>query len=120
PEAPVNGVYPYDHFRPYLFSKDLRFSFGSVKGRAREKWQQELAAMPIDEQVQEIKDRGFAAIYLNRDGFPDRGAAFEARLFQLGYTTPPIINESGDLACILLRRRENVPNTRVGPEAAKS
>src|SRR5207249_2171272 len=28
----------YDHFRPYLFSRHLRFSFGAVKGRARDDW----------------------------------------------------------------------------------
>ena len=39
PEAPVLGLLPYDHFRPYLYSKTLRFSFGSVKGRDRDKWQ---------------------------------------------------------------------------------
>jgi hypothetical protein len=40
PEVPAPGVPPYDHFRPYLFSKQLRFSFGSMKGRPREQRQQ--------------------------------------------------------------------------------
>jgi len=105
PEAPVPGVPAYDHFRPYLFSKDLRFSFGSNKGRDREKWQQQLSTMTFDKAVQEIKDRGFAAIYLNRNGFPDRGKEVENRLLQMGYTTPPLSNASGDLACILLVKK---------------
>jgi phosphoglycerol transferase len=112
PEAPVvAGVRPYDHFRPYLFSKNLRFSFGSIKGRARDKWQQQLLAMPIEKQVQEIKDRGFAAIYVNRNGYSDHGKAIEDELFRMGYTTPPLTNASGELACILLRKLAIKPST---------
>ncbi|MFN9273367.1 MAG: hypothetical protein ACK6DO_10140, partial [Planctomycetia bacterium] len=92
PESPIPGVPPYDHFRPYLYSKQLRFSFGSMKGREREKWQQQLqnvlvaGATPDQEAqkirfntdnvrraVDELKKLGFAAIYINRNGFPDRG-----------------------------------------------
>ena len=105
PEAPASGVASYEHFRPYLYSKNLRFSFGSAKGRDREKWQQQLSPMPIDKAVQEIKDRGFAAIYLNRNGFTDRGKEIEDKVFQMGYTTPPLSNASGDLACILLQKK---------------
>ena len=105
PEGPVPGMRPYDHFRPYLFSKDLRFSFGSMKGRDREKWQQELASKTLDEAVQEIKDRGFAAIYINRNGFPDRGKETEKALLRMGYTTPPLANATGDLECIILRKK---------------
>ena len=73
PEAPVPGVPPYDHFRPYLYSKNLRYSFGSMKGRPREDWQKELGKMAFKDAVAEIKNKGFAAIYINRNGFPDRG-----------------------------------------------
>jgi phosphoglycerol transferase len=105
PEGPVPGVPSYEHFRPYLYSKDLRFSFGAMKGRDRENWQQRLKTMPIDKAVQEIKDRGFAALYLNRKGYSDRGKVIENILIQMGYTTPPLANASGDLACILLQKK---------------
>jgi hypothetical protein len=104
PEGPVAGVPPYDHFRPYLYSKSLRFSFGSAKGRNREKWQQQVSQMPIDKALKEIKDRGFAAIYVNRNGFPDRGKSIEDALLEMGYRKPPLSNGSGDLACILLQK----------------
>jgi hypothetical protein len=121
PEAPLPGVPPYDHFRPYLFSKQLRFSFGSHKGREREKWQPAVHAKffegaTIDQQagmirvkpdnarvaVQELKRLGFSAIYLNRNGFPDRGKGIEDALLELGSTRPPIRNATGELACIIL------------------
>jgi len=128
PESPAPGVPPYDHFRPYLYSEQLRYSFGSMKGRPREKWQAGLQSKlfegaSIDQQSQRIRlvpanakaavdelvRLGFAAIYLNRAGFPDRGRGIEEALFDLGYTTPPIRNSSGDLACIVLSRDGNPP-----------
>jgi hypothetical protein len=123
PESPIPGVPPYDHFRPYLFSKHLRFSFGSHKGREREKWQPAVQAKlfegaSLDQQagmirvnqanakaaVDELKRLGFSAIYVNRNGFPDRGKGLEDTLLELGYTKPPIRNATGDLACIVLEK----------------
>jgi phosphoglycerol transferase len=123
PESPAQGVPPYDHFRPYIFSNDLRFSFGSHKGREREKWQPAVQAKlfegaSLDQQagkimvneanariaVEELKRLGFSAIYINRNGFPDRGKGLEEALLELGYTKPPIRNATGDLACIVLEK----------------
>jgi phosphoglycerol transferase len=122
PEAPIPGVPPYDHFRPYLFSKQLRFSFGSHKGREREKWQPAVQAKffegaTLDQQagmirmnqanakvaIDELKRLGFSAVYVNRNGFPDRGKGIEEALLELGCTKPPLRNATGDLACIILQ-----------------
>ena len=121
PESPAPGVPPYDHFRPYLYSKNLRYSFGSMKGRDREKWQPAVQnkffdGATLDQQagvirvkpesaraaVDELKRLGFSAIYVNRNGFPDRGRGIEEALLELGYTKPPLRNATGDLACIIL------------------
>jgi phosphoglycerol transferase len=123
PESPIPGVPPYDHFRPYLFSKHLRFSFGTHKGREREKWQPAVQGKffegaSLDQQagkiqfneanariaVDELKRLGFSAIYINRNGFPDRGKGLEEALLDLGYSKPPIRNATGDLACIVLEK----------------
>jgi phosphoglycerol transferase len=105
PESPAPGVPPYDHFRPYLFSKHLRYSFGSMKGRQQDVWQKELARLPSFEQiVAALKDRGFSAIYINRNGFPDRAKGIEEKLLDMGYSRPPIRNATGDLVCILLEK----------------
>jgi hypothetical protein len=123
PEAPLPGVPPYDHFRPYLYSKQLRFSFGSMKGRPREQWQQAVQKQMLNgaalnqqtQQIQfnqnsvgaavdEIRKRGFSAIYVNRNGFPDRGKGLEKSLLELGYLKPPIDSAAGDLVCILLEK----------------
>lgn len=121
PESPAPGVPSYDHFRPYLYSRNLRYSFGSMKGRERERWQAAvqgklLEDATIDQQAQQIRINlsnariavdelrrlGFSAIYINRNGFPDRGRGIEEAMLELGYTQPPIRNVTGDLACIVL------------------
>jgi hypothetical protein len=94
----------YDHFRPYLYSTQLRYSFGSMKGRPREAWQQELGKLPLEEAVAEIEKRGFAAIYINRNGFPERAEPIEKALRAMGYGKPPIVSATGDLVCIPLEK----------------
>jgi hypothetical protein len=121
PESPAPGVPPYDHFRPYLYSRNLRYSFGSMKGRDRERWQAAvqgklLEGATIDQQAQQIRVNlsnariavdelrrlGFSAIYINRNGFPDRGRGIEDAMLELGYTQDPIRNATSDLTCIVL------------------
>lgn len=122
PESPLPGVPSYDHFRPYLYSKHLRFSYGSMKGREREKWQpavqgkffegasldQQAGIIRVNEAnakvaIDELKRLGFSAIYVNRNGFPDRGKGIEEALLAIGYEKPPIRNATGDLACFILQ-----------------
>jgi len=87
PEAP-----PYlqlgdgEHFRPFLATQTLRFSYGAIKGRSRGQWQRDLARLPTAELVQALESYGFAAIYLNRRGFADRGDALLTELAALGRT----------------------------------
>ena len=100
PEAPAPGVPAYDHFRPYLYSKSLRFSYGSMKGRQREQWQQELGQVPLDKAVEQLVQRGFSAIYVNRNAFPDKGRQIIEQLRAMGHTKPRIESDSGDLVCV--------------------
>jgi phosphoglycerol transferase len=101
PEAPLRDVGGYDHLRPYLFSRTLRFSFGSVKGRAREQWQRELDRMTLPEVLATLKSRGFSALYVNRKAYPNDARDIEANLRALGYDQK-IDNIEGDLFCVLL------------------
>ena len=104
PEMPAPGVPPYDHFRPYLYSKNLRYSFGSMKGRPREAWQKDLGKGSLEAAVAEIEKRGFHALYINRNGFPERAEPIEKALRTMGYGKSPIVSETGDLVCIPLAK----------------
>lgn len=73
PESPYPGVPPYDQFRPYFYTHTLRYSFGDIKGRAKNAWQEEMASLSPQEQVERLEKYGFGAIYVNPAGLPDHG-----------------------------------------------
>jgi hypothetical protein len=121
--SPLPGVPSSDHYRPYLSSKQLHFSHGAARGGDVHQWQlavqqQLLNGAALNQQTQQIqfnqnsvgaavdemRKKGFAAIYVNRNGFPDRGKGLEKSLLELGYLKPPIDSAAGDLVCIPLTR----------------
>ena len=102
PESrPIEKMTDYDHFRPYLFSSNLRYSYGAIKGRGRDVWQNAASQLPLPEMVATLERYGFAAIYVNRNGYADGGAGLLSGLREAG---PGEVIESpaGDLFCVLL------------------
>ena len=101
PESPAPGMNAYEHLRPSFYSEHLRFSFGSMKGRPREQWQQALTGLSIPEVARALESYGFSAIYIDRRGFPDKGARIIDELKAAGHNE--IIEDSiGELVCIPL------------------
>jgi hypothetical protein len=73
PEVPpVREVRDYEHFRPFLHSRHLRFDYGSDKGRPRERWRHRVGGMSPSRLVAELEGMGFAGIIVNRGGYEDR------------------------------------------------
>ena len=119
---PVPGIPASHHTRPTLYGTQLRYSHGAV-GKTLD-WQKAVqgqlfrGAEPDQERqvirlfeenagkaIDEIKAKGFAAIYVNRNGFPDRGKGLREALAKLGYTNV-IDSPAGDLMCVLLRKKD--------------
>lgn len=102
PEStPIQSLQPYEHFRPYLLSKTLRFSFGAYKGRAREDWQEPVAKLPAARMVEELERFGFSALCLNRKGFNDHGNSLLQQLLATG-RTQVIEDDLHDQVCLVL------------------
>jgi hypothetical protein len=78
--------YEYEHFRPYLATETVRFTFGARKQRARSQWQRDFEALAPGELVAALEDAGFAGIYLNRRAYADRGESLLQSLRELGRT----------------------------------
>ncbi|MDP3069613.1 MAG: hypothetical protein Q8N18_04960 [Opitutaceae bacterium] len=76
----------YEHFRPYLVSTTLQFSYGAAKLRARSRWQRDLEGRPMAEMVPRLEQYGFAALYINRKGYADRAEGLLRDLDQMGYS----------------------------------
>jgi phosphoglycerol transferase len=102
PEAPLRTETSYDHLRPYLHTRHLRFSFGSMKGRPQEQWQHEIEKLSLADSVAELKKRGFAGIYVSRPGYSDGLPALEKGLRALE-NGDIIESGEGDLFFVRLR-----------------
>ena len=102
PESPASGVGPYDHLRPYLYARDLRFSFGSDRGRPEADWQLGLTRLTLSEVIQELESYGFAALYINRNGFSDHGQQLVKALQTMGFNDM-IESDRHDLVCVFLK-----------------
>ena len=89
PDNPVvHRIIDYDHFRGYLHSKSLRWSYAAMKGRDDDSWQQHAIAKPLSEFIETLAFAGFSGIYLDRYGYIDSGAELEANLSKLLGTKP--------------------------------
>ncbi len=92
----------YEHFRPYVTTETLRFSYGALKGRARGRWQRELNSATAAELTRRLERYGFSGLYINRKGFADHGDKLLEELAALG-RTERIEHELGNQVLVILR-----------------
>ncbi len=83
---PPHRLADYEHFRPFLATETLRFSYGAAKFRSRSRWQRDLENLDAGSLVHRLESYGFAALYLNRKGYEDRAERLLSDLAALGYT----------------------------------
>lgn len=96
PESPpLYQMKPYEHYKAYLHSKTLRWSYGAALGEQEDKWQQAVAAQPTPELVKSVREAGFAGIYVNLDGYADRAKLQNELRTAMG--VEPIWNREGTL-----------------------
>jgi hypothetical protein len=110
---PPPGIDAYDSLRPYLFSRRLRWTFGSDRGRRREAWMLAAAAKGPPAMVDALETCGFAGLLVDRRAYaPD-----DELLTGLAAAGRPVrvVSLAGDFAFVPLRPR--VPAPRPGPEA---
>ncbi len=103
--GPRGQLGDYEHFRPYLATQSLRFSYGALKGRSRSRWQREAEALPTDELVRRLERYGFAALYFNKRGFTDRGEKLLTELRAMG-RTQMIEGAQGNQVAVLLEPKD--------------
>jgi hypothetical protein len=111
PESPIPGVGAYDHYRPYLYTHDLRYTYGTDKGRPDNAWQRVVGGMKPAAQVAALERYGFSGIYVNTSGYPDHGQALLDGYKAAG-RTEVIQSPLKDLFCVVL---EPSPNPELPP-----
>jgi phosphoglycerol transferase len=76
----VHRMRDYDHFKAYLHSTSLRWSYGAVAGRTGNRWQFETFSKPTAVMLRLVVLAGFGGLYIDRFGFPDSGSALITEL----------------------------------------
>jgi phosphoglycerol transferase len=99
PSVEKMGV--YDHFRPYLMSRRLRWSYPALTARQKQ-WEQSVTGRPAMDWPATLVQDGFSAILLDRAGYADRGESVIA-LLRAGGAAP--LAEDERYIALELRRR---------------
>ncbi len=84
----INGVGNYDWLIGYIVSNSLKWSFGSVKGRASDAWLSTLVGKSISEQIRILKSSGFNGIYIDRRAYKDHARSMEKKITELTGIVP--------------------------------
>jgi phosphoglycerol transferase len=85
PEGPrVLKATDYEHLRPYLYTKHLRFSYGTDKGDARAAWQTRADALDAERLADALERIGFAGLIVNRKAYEDGAEELRKRLAASG------------------------------------
>lgn len=89
PESPpVEKMRDYSHFKGYLNSDTLKWSYGAVKGRPEAKWYEQTSKLPATEMIAVLKKSGFTGIYVDRLGYPDQAAKISTELTEVTKKKP--------------------------------
>jgi hypothetical protein len=95
--APIEQVWDYELLKGYLHSKELRWTYGAMRGRQSDFWQALVVAKPIPEMVESIALTDFEGIYIDRYGYRDRAAELENNLTTL-LGVKPLVSKNGRLS----------------------
>ncbi|MBU3541642.1 YfhO family protein [Polynucleobacter sp. UB-Tiil-W10] len=98
--AVIEKMGDYEELLPYLFSQQLRFSFGSIKGREDTAWQAALAQETLKNQIILLESYGFSALLVHKNAHENKAKSLIDEIRQLAY---PIISENEVLIAFKLK-----------------
>ncbi len=107
PEVPPHlAIEDYTYLRPYLYSRRLRFSYGSDKGRPLEAWQHDVENLPTREMAYKLERYGFGVLLIDRNGYRDGAASLLEELQSSGRR---VIEQGATGEFVAIRLQPRVP-----------
>jgi hypothetical protein len=85
-ESDVGRMKRYDHFKPYLASRHLRFSYPALSNE-QVRWQQAAARLDLRTLASRLAGQGFSAVLIDRYGYEDDGRAVTTSLLRIAGDT---------------------------------
>lgn len=93
----VNAMGDYQLYVGYIHSKDLKWSFGAVKGRAGDKWFETVSSYPLDKQIKTISLAGYNGIYIDTRAYTKQNLATLEKSIEAIIGEPPIQSSDKNL-----------------------
>ena len=78
-DSGMERMKPYDHLKPYLVSRTIHWSYPALSND-QVQWQQAAARLSPLQLAYQLAADGFAAIWVDRYGYPDNGASVVAAI----------------------------------------
>ena len=69
--GPIQELGDYELFKGYLFSKNLKWSYGGYRGRDSDLWNEYISSLPVNEMLNKISIVGFNGIYIDKKGYTE-------------------------------------------------
>jgi hypothetical protein len=101
PLGPTNSDAPsydssYELLRGYLHSRQLRWSYGAMKGRPAD-WSSQLAPKPLGLVLPAVAAAGFQGLWVDPQGYPADGGRQIRSALQALLGPAPLVSPAGDL-----------------------
>ncbi len=93
----VNNMADYHLLMGFLYSDELRWSYGGSKGREGDLWNQSIAALPPEQMTAAVKEEGFAGIYIDKRAYTDEEFSNLVLTLNACIGHEPINSENGNL-----------------------
>ena len=94
--GPLNNMLDYDPFKAYLHSKNIHWSWGTMRDRYGDYWQRFIVSKPIDEMIRALSFAGFDGIYVDSYGYTDNGKEAISSISSVLNETP-LVSDNGGL-----------------------
>lgn len=99
PEAgPVNGMSDYNLFGGYLHSDKLKWSYGGMKGRRSDKWNEYVSSLDLEDMIKTISIAGFEGIYIDKRAYTEEEYNKLENQLKSVIKTNPVYSENDDLS----------------------
>lgn len=88
----------YAHFKGYLNSDKLVWSFAGMQGRAQDEWEHYINTLPVEEMIRKLSLAGYAGIYIDKALYESQEKAEELIVQVLNVLdTQPVYSNNGRL-----------------------
>lgn len=98
PEAgPVEKMNDYNLFTGFLYSKNLKWSYGAVNGRAPAYWHERINSLPIETRLKVLSLVGFEGIYIDTRAYKQHDLQIINTQLTSTLGDKPLISSNGNL-----------------------